>query len=103
VSALADAGVPAINLKTMKSSVLESHAMWQVAKARGLRMMIGGMVESRLSMAFSAHFAAGLGGVDFVDLDTPLFVKNDPFTGGYTQAGARMTLGDEPGHGVRWR
>jgi L-alanine-DL-glutamate epimerase-like enolase superfamily enzyme len=54
--------------------------------------MIGGMVETRLAMGTSASFAAGLGGFAFVDLDTPLFLAEDPFEGGYAQDGERLDL-----------
>jgi L-alanine-DL-glutamate epimerase-like enolase superfamily enzyme len=38
--------------------------------------MIGGMMESSLAMTASAHLAAGLGCFDFIDLDTPFFIKD---------------------------
>ena len=37
--------------------------------------MIGGMMESSLAMTAGAHLALGLGGFDYVDLDTPFFIK----------------------------
>jgi L-Ala-D/L-Glu epimerase len=45
------------------------------------------MIESRLAIAAAAHFVAGLGGFRFVDLDTPMLLAEDPFTGGYVQRG----------------
>jgi hypothetical protein len=49
----------------------------------------------------SAHFAAGLGGFEFVDLDTPMFMAENPFEGGFAQQGARLDLGHiQAGHGV---
>jgi hypothetical protein len=63
--------------------------------------MIGGMVESILSMTFSAHFASGLGGFAYADLDTPLFVRSSPFTGGFRLDRGRIVLdGLERGVGV---
>src|SRR6185295_12617030 len=47
-----------INIKLMKSGVAEALAIASVARAAGLGMMIGGMVEARLSMGMSACFAA---------------------------------------------
>jgi L-alanine-DL-glutamate epimerase-like enolase superfamily enzyme len=62
--------------------------------------MIGGMVETRVGMGFAAHFAAGLGGFKWVDLDTPLLLADDPVEGGYRAEGARYRLNDsEFGHG----
>jgi hypothetical protein len=43
-------------------------------------------------MSASACFAAGLGGFAFVDLDTPLFLADDPFAGGYAQRGPALDL-----------
>jgi L-alanine-DL-glutamate epimerase-like enolase superfamily enzyme len=90
-----------INIKLMKSGVIEALAIAEVARASGIALMIGGMVEATLAMSMSACFAAGLGGFAFVDLDTPLFLAEEPFSGGYALLGERMDL--EPitrGHGV---
>ena len=49
--------------------------------------MIGAMIESRLATSAAAHFVAGLGGFRYIDLDTPMLLADDPFTGGYEQRG----------------
>jgi L-Ala-D/L-Glu epimerase len=90
----------AVNLKITKSGVAEAIAMWHVAEAAGLFRMIGGMVEAELAMTFSAQLASGLGGFAFVDLDTPLFLKESPFSGGLSYEGARIVLPSGPGIGV---
>lgn len=91
----------AVNLKVMKCGVAEVLAMWSVARAEGMGLMIGGMVESVLAMTFSAHLAAGLGGFTDVDLDTPMFIREHPFRGGFIQTGPRLDVGHvEVGHGV---
>jgi len=90
-----------INIKTMKCGVVESLMMWHLARAAGMELMIGGMVESTLAMSLSAHLAAGLGGFHYADLDTPLFIARHPFRGGYQQQGARVSIaGATGGHGV---
>jgi L-alanine-DL-glutamate epimerase-like enolase superfamily enzyme len=59
------------------------------------------MVESILAMTVSAHFAAGQGGFSFVDLDTPMFMAEQPFAGGFAQHGGRLSVAAlGPGHGV---
>jgi hypothetical protein len=51
-------------------------------------------------MGTSACLAAGFGGFAFIDLDTPLFLAEDPFEGGYTQRAERLDLRPiEAGHG----
>lgn len=93
-----------INIKLMKCGLDEALSMWSIARAAGLQLMIGGMVESILAMTFSAHFAAGLGGFSYVDLDTPMFIAAHPFKGGFRQQGARLSLDHiEAGHGVELR
>jgi L-Ala-D/L-Glu epimerase len=93
-----------INIKTMKCGVVEALTMWSLARAAGLELMVGGMVESVLAMSASAHLAAGLGGFTYADLDTPLFIAEHPFQGGARYEGERLTLDpDAPGHGVTLR
>ncbi|MDE2491650.1 MAG: dipeptide epimerase, partial [Elusimicrobia bacterium] len=73
--------VSVLNLKLMKTGLLEAWDCALIARASGLGLMIGGMIETSLSMACAAHFAAGLGGFSFVDLDTPLWLADDPTRG----------------------
>jgi len=90
-----------INIKLMKSGVVEALEIAAIARAAGLGLMIGGMVESILAMTMSAHFAAGLGGFRFVDLDTPLFLATNPFQGGFRLRGGTIELDHiTAGHGV---
>ena len=50
-----------VNIKLAKVGVLGALEIIEVAKASGLNLMIGGMVETRLAMGFAGHLAAGLG------------------------------------------
>ncbi|HEY1015859.1 MAG TPA: dipeptide epimerase [Herpetosiphonaceae bacterium] len=93
-----------VNIKLMKCGVGEALRMIAIAQAAGLGLMIGGMVESILAMTFSAHLAAGSGGFSFVDLDTPMFIPDHPFAGGFSQRGGTLSLDPAaPGHGVTLR
>lgn len=99
--ALNTGAADAVNIKIMKSGIFEALAIAERARALGLTRMIGGMVESRLAMGTSASIAAGRGGFAFIDLDTPLFLAVDPFTGGYAQHGERLDLSRIlEGHGL---
>lgn len=91
-----------VNLKLVKSGgPLGCLAIGRAAKARGMPLMIGGMVETRLGMTAAAHVAAALGGVEFVDLDTAWLLAADPYEGrGYLAEGPRYELPDEPGLGL---
>lgn len=79
---------PVINIKLAKTGVLQALQIIDLARASGVQLMIGGMVETRLAMGFSAHLAAGTGAFRFIDLDTPLLFENDPIVGGYSLARA---------------
>lgn len=93
-----------VNIKLMKAGVVEALDIAAICRAAQVRLMVGGMVESILAMTMSAHFAAGQGGFAFVDLDTPMFMAENPFEGGFQQTGARLDLSHiTAGHGVRPR
>src|SRR6185503_2294891 len=79
--------VDVVNLKLMKSGVVEALEMATVARAAGMGLMMGGMVESELAMTVAACVAGGRGGCSFIDLDTPLFIRDPPFEGGSRQNG----------------
>lgn len=81
VSSLQDAKVlmkkkaaGAINVKFMKTGILEAYEIACLAKRNGIKLMIGTMMETPLAVTAAAHFAAGFGGFDFVDLDAPFFM-----------------------------
>lgn len=92
------------NVKLMKAGIGEALEVVSVARQAGIGLMIGGNVESVLAMTVSACFAAGLGDFRYADLDTPLFLAQNPFEGGYRLDGGRVSVGHiEAGHGVRPR
>ncbi|HLH60689.1 MAG TPA: dipeptide epimerase [Ktedonobacteraceae bacterium] len=76
-----------INIKLMKCGIVEALDIAAVCRATHTQLMIGAMMESRLAASAAAHFVAGLGGFRFIDLDTPMLLAKDPFTGGYEQRG----------------
>jgi L-alanine-DL-glutamate epimerase-like enolase superfamily enzyme len=93
-----------VNLKLAKSGgLLACLEIGTAARVAGLRIMVGGMVETRLGMTAAAHLACALGGVDYVDLDTAWLLAEDPYQGGYVAEGPRYRLPDVPGLGVRRR
>jgi L-alanine-DL-glutamate epimerase-like enolase superfamily enzyme len=99
--AACEGAVTCVNIKLMKSGIVEALDIAAICRAAGLQLMIGGMVESILAMTVSAHFAAGQGGFSFVDLDTPMFMAEQPFAGGFVQRGGYLSVtASDPGHGV---
>lgn len=86
-----------INIKLMKCGGLaEALRMIAVARAHGMKIMLGCMIESSLAITAAAHLSPL---VDTADLDGNLLVANDPFEGA-TVVGGRLVLPDRPGLGV---
>ena len=81
-----------INIKLAKCGVAQALEIIAIARASGLGLMIGGMVETRLAMGFSAHLAAGTGAFQWIDLDTPMLLAEDPVLHGYKADGPRYDL-----------
>ena len=79
-----------INIKIMKTGVIDSLEIASFTSASGLNLMIGGMVETRIAMGCSFSLVLGLGGFEVLDLDTPLLLATDPVKGGYEYAGPRL-------------
>ncbi|MBF0569456.1 MAG: dipeptide epimerase [Candidatus Omnitrophica bacterium] len=108
VKSLADAkkaarlkAVNAINIKFMKSGILEAIAIAKFAQSRKMKLMIGAMMESALSITAAAHFSAGLGCFDFIDLDTTFFIKGPLSVSPYLDRRGRFDLAKAgPGIGV---
>jgi L-Ala-D/L-Glu epimerase len=73
----------AINVKFMKTGVLEAYEIACLAKRNGIKLMIGTMIETPLAVTAAAHLAAGLGGFDFIDLDAPFFMSESVTRGNY--------------------
>jgi L-alanine-DL-glutamate epimerase-like enolase superfamily enzyme len=92
--------VDMFNVKITKCGVMESVRIVELAQASGVRLMIGGMVESRVTMGCSWSMVLGLGGVEILDLDMPLLLSVDPITGGYQYEGSSLHPWHEPGLGM---
>lgn len=100
----AERAADVINFKLTKCGVAEGLRMIAQARRSGLGLMMGGMVETRLTMTVSACIAGGLGGFEALDLDTPLFMRDDRLDGGFGQVGPALELsGITLGHGVKRR
>ena len=86
-----------INIKIMKTGVVEALRIAAFARSAGLRLMVGGMVETRIAMGCSFSLVLGQGGFDVLDLDTPLLLSTDPVQGGYRYSGPILHPWHEPG------
>ena len=86
-----------INIKLMKSTGMhEAYKMVVLAKALGMKVMIGCMTETSCAVTAAANLSPL---VDFADLDGNLLIANDRFSG-MTVENGKITLHDIPGIGI---
>jgi L-alanine-DL-glutamate epimerase-like enolase superfamily enzyme len=86
-----------VNVKLDKSGgMLEAYRMLQIARALGMKTMLGCMISSSVTVSAAAHLSPL---VDYADLDGNLLISNDPFRGVRVVKG-RLTLPDKPGLGL---
>ena len=86
-----------INIKLMKCTGLrEAHRMVELARALGMKVMLGCMTETSCAVSAAAQLSPA---VDFADLDGNLLISNDLFSG-VTVVNGKLTLPSAPGIGV---
>ncbi len=89
--------VDGINVKLVKcGGIRGALAMISTARALGLKIMLGCMVESAILSTAAAHLSPL---VDWADLDGPFLVARDPFAGLRYERG-KIVLPAGPGLGV---
>ena len=90
----------AINIKLVKcGGVRHALKMIACARAHGLKIMLGCMLESSILITAAAHISPL---VDYADLDGAVLIGDDPFEGMLFERG-KMRLPEAPGLGVRPR
>lgn len=88
-----------INIKLMKSTGLhEAYKMAVLARALGMKVMLGCMTETSCAVTAAAQLAPM---VDWADLDGNLLIANDIFDGIKIVDG-KVTIPDRPGIGVEY-
>ncbi|HEV2733542.1 MAG TPA: dipeptide epimerase, partial [Longimicrobiaceae bacterium] len=93
--------VDGVNIKLAKcGSLREAVRIVHAARAHGMRVMLGCMVESTLGIAAAVQLAPL---VDYVDLDGAALLAHDPFTGPGMEPDGRLRFNTEPGLGVTKR
>ena len=86
-----------INIKLMKcTGMREGWRMATMARALGMKVMVGCMTETSCAVSAAAQFSPY---VDFADLDGNLLIANDRFDGVKVVNG-KLSLPDRPGIGV---
>lgn len=86
-----------VNIKLMKAGGLhQAVKMIEMAREKDLNVLIGGMAESSCAAACAFHIGSL---ADFIDLDGPLLINNDPFRGLNYDNGI-LNIRDNEGSGV---
>jgi len=86
-----------VNIKLDKAGgVLEAHRMISIARSLGMRVMLGCMISSSVTVTAAAHLSPL---VDYADLDGNLLIANDPFHGVRVENG-KLILPNRPGLGL---
>jgi L-alanine-DL-glutamate epimerase-like enolase superfamily enzyme len=86
-----------INIKLMKSTGMrEGHKMMELARALGMKVMLGCMTETSCGISAASHLSPM---VDWADLDGALLIANDIFDG-TTVVDGKVTLSPRPGIGA---
>jgi L-alanine-DL-glutamate epimerase-like enolase superfamily enzyme len=86
-----------LNVKLDKAGgILEAHRWISIAKALGMKTMLGCMVSSSISVTAAAHLSPL---VDYADLDGNLLISNDRFRGVTVEEG-KLRLPAGPGLGL---
>jgi L-alanine-DL-glutamate epimerase-like enolase superfamily enzyme len=89
-----------INIKLMKcGGLLEALRMIRAARERGMKVMLGCMIESSIGITAAAQISPL---VDYADLDGNILVRNDPASG-VTTLNGKLVLPEGPGLGAALR
>jgi L-Ala-D/L-Glu epimerase len=90
--------VDGVNIKLAKcGSLREAVRIVHAARAFGMEVMLGCMIESTLGVAAAVQLAPL---VDYVDLDGAALLANDPFSGPGLEADGSLRFNQGPGLGV---
>lgn len=89
-----------VNIKLAKAGLSGALAIIAVARAGGLRLMLGCMMESLLGIGAAVHLAAGTGAFHYLDLDSHALIGLEPAGAPFSQEGDLLRPATHaPGHG----
>jgi L-Ala-D/L-Glu epimerase len=98
VEKLGAAGVRGVNVKLMKlGGILPAVRIIRRAREMNMKIMLGCMIETSLGITAMAHLS---GLADWLDLDAPLLIGNDPFAGIMYDSNGKISVPRRAGIGV---
>jgi o-succinylbenzoate synthase len=91
-----------INIKLMKAGgIYNALKINAIAEAQGVEVMLGSMLEGRVSVTAAAHLAAAKKNITRLDLDAPLYLAEEPVKGGIEIKGPQISFSKDSGLGIR--
>ncbi|MGM7637045.1 mandelate racemase/muconate lactonizing enzyme family protein [Bacillus sp. Hm123] len=97
---LSERAVDYLNIKLMKTGgIRRALQVADMAEAAGVECMIGSMMESSISVAAAVHLAIAHPNITKVDLDAPLWIKDEPVSG-IRYEKDQITISNKPGLGI---
>jgi len=89
-----------INIKLAKAGLIGALQIIAIARAAGLKLMLGCMLESLLGIGAAVHLACGTGAFDYLDLDGHALIGLTPPGLPFGQEGDMLRVSaNEPGIG----
>lgn len=90
-----------LNIKLMKSAGLaNAQAIYHVAKAAEMQVMVGCMLESPIGIAAITSFALSKPDILYADLDPIFLIRENYVLGGAQKRGNKIVLSEQPGLGI---
>ncbi len=90
-----------VNIKVAKAGLLGALQIIAIARAGGLKLMLGCMMESLLGIGASLHLACGTGAFDYLDLDAHTLIGLEAEGRPFSQTGDVLRV-DERLPGIGW-
>jgi len=91
-----------VNVKLTKCGGLHpARTMLELARAHGLGVVVGSMMETHVGLGAAAALVAACGTTAVSDLDAAWWLAESPVEGGITYRGGTIQLPDGPGLGLR--
>jgi L-alanine-DL-glutamate epimerase-like enolase superfamily enzyme len=93
--------VDIVNIKLMKTGGIHNALrICAMAEVYGVELMIGCMLEAKVSVTAAVHLAAAKKIITKVDLDGPVLCREDPIDGGAVFKESLVRPNDTPGLGI---
>jgi L-alanine-DL-glutamate epimerase-like enolase superfamily enzyme len=90
-----------VNIKVAKAGLVGALQVIAIARAGGLTLMLGCMLESLLGVGAALHLACGTGAFDYLDLDSHALIGLTPAGLPFAQEGDLLRV-DAHAPGIAW-